>query len=91
MKLGEMLDILKTRHPGVGEAAMVKMINRAMDEVCRESKILKGSFTFNTAANRRYYDLTTSNGDEIIEIISVDYDDKDIPRLTGRPLTRDFE
>ena len=32
MKLGEMLDILKTRHSGVSEPAMIKMINRAMDE-----------------------------------------------------------
>ena len=30
------------------------------------------------------------NGEEIIEVISVDYDGKDIPRLTGRPETRDF-
>ena len=90
MKLGEMLDILKTRHTGVSEPAMIKMINRAMDEVCRESKILKGSFTFSTVANQRFYDLTTSNGEEIIEVISVDYDGKDIPRLTGRPETRDF-
>ena len=90
MKLGEMLDILKTRHTGVSEAAMIKIINRAMDELCRESKILKGSFTFSTVAGQRYYDLTTSNGEEIIVIISVDYDGKDIPRLTGRPETRDF-
>ena len=90
MKLGEMLDILKTRHSGVSEPAMIKMINRAMDEVCRESKILKGSFTFSTVANQRFYDLTTSNGEEIIEVISVDYDGKDVPRLTGRPATRDF-
>jgi len=90
MKLGEMLDMLKTRHTSVGEAAMIKLINRAMDEVCRESKVLKGSFTFSTVANQRFYDLTTSNGEEIIEVISVDYDGKDIPRLTGRPETRDF-
>ena len=90
MKLGEMLDILKTRHTGVSEPAMIKMINRAMNEIARESQILKGSFTFTTAADKRYYDLTTSNGEEIIEVISVDYDGKDIPRLTGRPETRDF-
>ena len=90
MKLGEMLDILKTRHSGVSEPAMIKMINRAMNEIARESKILKGSFTFNTVSGQRYYDLTTSNGEEIIEVISVDYDGKDIPRLTGRPETRDF-
>ena len=90
MKLGEMLDILKTRHSGVSETAMIKAINRSMDEFCRESQILKGSFTFDTIAGRRYYDLTTSNGDEIIEVISVDYDGKDVPRLTGRPETRDF-
>mgnify|MGYP003136781751 CR=1 FL=1 len=90
MKLGEMIDILKTRHGGVSEPAMIKMINRAMDEVCRESKILTGSFTFSTVANQRYYDLTTTNGEEIIEVISVDYDNKDIPRLTGSPETRDF-
>ena len=90
MKLGEMLDILKTRHPGVSEPAMIKMINRAMNEVARESKILKGSFTFTSQPGVRYYDLTTSGGEEIIEVISVDYDGKDIPRLTGRPETRDF-
>ena len=90
MKLGEMLDMLKTRHPNVGEAAFIKMSNRALDEVSRESKILKGSFTFSTVADQRYYDLTTSVGEEIIEVISVDYDGKDIPRLTGRPETRDF-
>ena len=90
MKLGEMLDILKTRHTGVSEPAMIKMINRAMNEIARESQILKGSFTFSTVANQRFYDLTTSNGEEIIEVISVDYDGKDIPRLTGRPETRDF-
>ena len=85
-----MLDILKTRHSGVSEPAMIKMINRAMNEIARESKILKGSFTFSTISGRRYYDLTTSNGEEIIEIISVDYDGKDIPRLQGRPETREF-
>ncbi len=90
MKLGEMLDILKTRHSNVSETAMVKMINRALDDFCRESKVLKGSFTITTVANQRYYDLTTSNGDEIIEITSVDYDGKAIPRLTGRPITRDI-
>ena len=90
MKLGEMLDILKTRHPGVSDTAFVKMINRGLDEVSRESKILTGSFTFSTIADQRYYDLTTSNGEEILEVISVDYDGKDIPRLTGRPETREF-
>ena len=65
-------------------------INRAMNEMARESQILKGSFTFSTVADQRFYDLTTSNGEEIIEVISVDYDGKDIPRLTGRPETRDF-
>jgi len=90
MKLGEMLDILKIRHPNVSEPALIKMINRGMDEICRESKILKGSFTFNTAVDQRYYDLTTSNGEEIIEVISVDYNNEDVPRLTGRPATRDF-
>jgi len=48
--------------------------------------MLTGAFTFSTVADQRWYGLS----DDVLEIISVDYDGYDIPRLGTRPEIRDL-
>ena len=77
----ELIETVKQHHPELGETQIRIFLNRALDEFCRKTRILKTLYQFDTVADQRYYDLD----DSIIEVSRVDYDSYEIPRLTSPP------
>ena len=73
-------------HPGTSVARIMKALNEAIRDYSRRTKLLTGTYTQNTTQNKRYYELDA----DIIEIISIDVDDKEALKLVGRPTTRDI-
>ena len=86
MKLKEMLEVLKVTHPNETNNNLIKMLNRASDDFCRKTEVIDSSYTINTVADQRYYDLLKN----IIKISSVDIDGENTDRLIGRPDKRDI-
>jgi hypothetical protein len=82
----QMIEMVRQHHPTLSEVQVRLFLNQAMDDFARKTRIKEGAFTFSTVADQRYYGLS----DDIIEIISVDYDGYDIPRLGTRPEKRDI-
>jgi len=77
----QMIELIQTHHPDMGETEARLYLNKALKEFCRETKILSGSTTFSTVADQRYYDLDST----VLEITRVDVDDYRIDRLVGLP------
>ena len=81
-----MLEVLKVTHPNETNNNLIKMLNRASDDFCRKTEVIDSSYTINTVADQRYYDLLKN----IIKISSVDIDGENADRLIGRPDKRDI-
>ena len=82
----QMIELVRQHHPEMPETQIRIYLNAALNEFARRTRILSGAFQFDTVANQRYYGLS----DDILEIISVDYDGYDIPRLGSKPEIRDL-
>ena len=77
----QMIELIQTHHPDMGETEARMYLNKALKEFCRETEILSGSTTFSTAADQRYYQIDAG----VIKITRVDVDDYRIDRLVGLP------
>ena len=82
-----MIERLQEQHPDASLNRIVRAMNESIRDFSHKTKILTGTFTQNTVINQRYYELDPG----IIEIISVDVDNKEALKLVGRPTTRDME
>jgi|19_taG_2_1085344.scaffolds.fasta_scaffold91850_2 hypothetical protein len=81
----QMIESVQQLFPNLGETQIRIWLNLGLKQFCRKTRILKANFSFNTAANKRYYSLGTdvdSTG-TIIEVLDVNYDNYQIPRLVG--------
>ena len=87
MTLQNMIEFVKQHHDDMGETEIVVGLNRAQDDFCSKTELLKDTFTQNTIAGRRYYTLDS----KIKKIIKVQINDVDIPRLIGAPIIDDDE
>ena len=85
MTTKEMMELVQQHHPHLGENEIVKLVNRAKDDFCAKTEIVKDSYTLNTVANQRYYDIDN----RIIKIKSVWLNDVKIPRMIGKPIIDD--
>ena len=86
MTQSQLIDLVRKQFPNESVIEIRAHLNDALHEFCSSSKILTGTDSFTTVADQRYYDL-----DEFVsEVISLDFDGYDIPRLTGRPEKRDL-
>ena len=85
MTLKEMVELVQQHHPHIGEVELVRLINRAKDDFCLKTEMIKDSYTSSTVANQRYYTLDK----KIIKIQSIWLNDVQIPRLTGKPIIDD--
>ena len=81
----EMIELIQQHHPHVGEQEAIKLLNRAKDDFCSKTELVKDSYTSSTVANQRYYTLDS----KIIKIISVWLNDVRIPMLLGKPIIDD--
>ena len=82
----EFIERMQEMHPGTSIARIISALNEAIKDFSSRTRILTGTFTQNTVADTRYYELDS----DVIEIISVDVDDKETLKLVGRPKTRDI-
>ena len=80
MKLQEMIELIQQHHPHMGETEVVKLLNRAKDDFCERTEIVKSTYTEATVANQRYYPLP----DNLIKITEVYLNDTLIPRMMGK-------
>jgi hypothetical protein len=92
MTLNEIIELVKQHHPHMGETEIRLLANRASDDFCARTEILKDSFTLgadvdpdDTTANKRYYTLPS----EVLIIREVYLNNVRIPRLIGKPIIDD--
>ena len=85
MTTKEMMELVHLHHPHMGEVEIVRLLNRAKNDFCAKTEIVKDSYTLNTVANQRYYDIDN----RILKIKSVWINDVKIPRLIGKPIIDD--
>ena len=85
MTAKEMIELVQQHHADMGEVEIIKLLNRAKDDFCAKTEIVKDTYTSTTVANQRYYTLD----DKIIKINSVWLNDVKIPMLIGKPIIDD--
>tara|TARA_R100000781_G_scaffold41827_1_gene28849 strand:- start:241 stop:516 length:276 start_codon:yes stop_codon:yes gene_type:complete len=85
MTAKNMMELIQQHHPHLGEVEIISLLNRAKDDFCARTEIVKDSYTSTTVANQRYHTLD----DKIIKIQSVWLNDVKIPMMTGKPLIDD--
>ena len=85
MTTKEMIELIKQHHPHMGETEAIKLLNRAKDDFCAKTAIVKDSYTSSTVANQRYYTLDN----KIIKIRNIWLNDVEIPMLIGKPIIDD--
>tara|TARA_Y100001973_G_C5133044_1_gene298844 strand:+ start:301 stop:597 length:297 start_codon:yes stop_codon:yes gene_type:complete len=92
MTLNEIIELVKQHHPDMGETEIRLLANRASDDFCARTEILKDTFALgadvdadSTTANKRYYTLPG----EILTIREVYLNNVKIPRLIGKPTIDD--
>ena len=67
----QMIELIQTHHPDMGVTEARLYLNKALKEFCRETKILSGSTTFSTEADKRYNDLDS----KVLDITRLYVDD----------------
>ena len=92
MKLTEMLELVRQHHPQMQDNEIRLLLNRASDDFCAKTELIKHSFSLgsdvnpdDTTANKRYYSLPS----EILTIREVYLNNVRIPRLIGKPIIDD--
>ena len=81
----EMMELVQLHHPHMGEVEIIKLLNRAKDDFCAKTEIVKDSYTLSTVANQRYYNIDS----KVLKIKSVWLNDVKIPKLIGKPIIDD--
>jgi hypothetical protein len=85
MTAKEMIELVQQHHPHLGEKEIIKLLNRAKDDFCAKTEIVKDTYTLSTTADKRYYNLDN----RILKIQNVWLNDVLIPRLSGKPIIDD--
>jgi hypothetical protein len=85
MKTREMIELIQQHHPHIGEVEAIKLLNRAKNDFCFRTEIVKDSYTTSTVVDQRYYTLDP----KIIKIKSVWLNDVEIPKALGKPIIDD--
>ena len=92
MTLNEIIELVKQHHPHMHDTEIRLLANRASDDFCAKTEILKDSFSLgadvdadSTTANQRYYTIPS----EVLTIREVYLNNVRIPRLIGKPIIDD--
>ena len=86
MKQFELIELIKQHHP-IGETEIRKSLNRAQNDYCARTELIKETYVQNSVAGQRYYNLDNN----ILKITRVQINDVEIPRLQGDPIIDDDE
>jgi hypothetical protein len=92
MILNEMIELIRQHHPNMQDNEIRLLLNRASDDFCAKTELIKHSFSLGTTVNpddstvdKRYYSLPS----EVLTIREVYLNDVRIPRITGKPIIND--
>ena len=91
MTLNEMIELVQQHHPDMGDTEIRLLLNRASDDFCAKTEIVKTKYTSvsagetTTTSGRRYYTLSKY----ILKIIDVWLNDVKISRIIGKPIIDD--
>ena len=83
----QMIELIQQHHPGLGETEIRLALNRAQDDYCAKTELIKETYTQDSVAGQRYYTIHA----QVLKILSVQINDVDIPRLIGKPIIDDDE
>ena len=105
MTAKEMIELIQQHHKDIGEVEALKLLNRAKDDFCAKTEIIKKRYNFvsadigtETAADPNGDNpetTTTANqmyyaiSEFILKVQSVWLNDVKIPRLIGKPIIDD--
>ena len=88
----QIIEMVQIHHPEMGDTEIRLHLNKALDEFCEGTRILKGQQTFTTTATTRYYKLSDLDSDgsetdqhKFIDVGRVDYNNYQISRLQDPP------
>ncbi len=87
MKQLELIELVQQHHPMMGYTEIRKALNRAQNDYCARTELIKTTYTQDSVAGRRYYELD----ENILKVTSVQINDVTIPRLQGNPIIDDDE
>jgi len=85
MSIKEMIELVQQHHPHMGQTEIVKLLDRAKNDFCSKTDIVKDTYTGVTVAGQRYYDIDS----RILKIKSIWLNDVKIPKLIGKPIIDD--
>jgi hypothetical protein len=83
----QLIELAQQHHPSMGETEIRLALNRAQDDYCAKTELIKETYTQNSVAGQRYYTLDA----QILKIIAVQVNDVEISRLIGKPIIDDDE
>ena len=83
----QLIELIQQHHPVMGETEIRLALNRAQDDFCYKTELIKDTYTQDSVAGQRYYTLDG----KILKVLSVQVNDVEIPRLIGRPIIDDDE
>ena len=83
----QLIELIQQHHPGMGETEIRLALNRAQDDYCAKTELIRTTYVQDSAAGKRYYTIDS----QILKIIRVQINDVDIPRLIGSPIIDDDE
>jgi hypothetical protein len=86
MKLKEMIERVQQHHPSMGTVEIIRYLNDGMNDMGFRTELIESIDTFSTVVGQRVYPLKK----HIIKVKGVDYDNKTIKKLIGRPTERDI-
>ena len=81
----QITEIIKMHHPNLSGRQYEMYIELAADRIAEETDITKKTFTLNSIAGQRWYNLDST----IMEIDKVFFNDVKIPKLIGEPIIDD--
>ena len=83
----QLIELIQQHHATMGETEIRLALNRAQDDFCAKTELIKETYTQSSVAGQRYYLLDS----QILQIQGVDVNDVAIPRLIGKPIIDDDE
>ena len=83
----QMIELIQQHHPGLGETEIRLALNRAQDDYCAKTELIKETYTQSSVAGQRYYTIHA----QVLKILSVQVNDVEIPRLIDKPIIDDDE
>jgi len=94
MKKQEMVELVQQHHPHMNETQIIKLLDRAKNDFCAKTEIVKEAAKVDLVSGQRYYPITglatfLSEGIELIKISEVWIDRVKAPRLIHPPTIED--